>query len=90
MHLIEQRCARWLLITSDAVASNEFGLTHEFLSQMLAVRRPGVTVAIGALEKAGLIAHRYGKITILDKPGLEKAACECYRTVMDRRKELLA
>ena len=90
MHLIEQRCARWLLISSDAVDSPEFGLTHEFLSQMLAVRRPGVTVAIGELERAKLIDHRYGKITILDKAGLERAACECYRTVKDRRRELLS
>jgi CRP-like cAMP-binding protein len=90
MHLIEQRCARWLLITSDAVGSSDFGLTHEFLSQMLAVRRPGVTVAIGALERMELIVHRYGRITILDKKALEKAACECYRTVKDRGKELLA
>ena len=90
MHLIEQRCARWLLISSDAVGSSDFGLTHEFLSQMLAVRRPGVTVAIGALEKMELIVHRYGKITILDMGALEKAACECYRTVKDRGQELLA
>jgi len=90
MHLIEQRCARWLLISSDAVDSNEFGLTHELLSQMLAVRRPGVTVAIGELEREKLIVHRYGKIAILDKEGLEKAACECYRTVRDRRRELLS
>ncbi len=90
MHLIEQRCARWLLISSDAVDSSEFGLTHEFLSQMLAVRRPGVTVAIGKLERAKLIAHRYGRIKILDKEGLERAACECYRTVRDRRRELLS
>ena len=90
MHLIEQRCARWLLISSDAVDSLEFGLTHEFLSQMLAVRRPGVTVAIGELERAKLIDHRYGKIAILDKAGLERAACECYRTVKDRRRELLS
>lgn len=90
MHLIEQRCARWLLISSDAVASNELGLTHEFLSQMLAVRRPGVTVAIGELEKAKLIEHRYGKISIIDKEGLEKVACECYRTVKDRERELLS
>jgi CRP-like cAMP-binding protein len=90
MHLIEQRCARWLLISSDAVASNELGLTHEFLSQMLAVRRPGVTVAIGELERAKLIEHRYGKISILDKEGLEKVACECYRTVKDRERELLS
>ena len=57
---------------------------------MLAVRRPGVTVAIGELERMKLIGHRYGKITILDKRGLEKAACECYRTVKDRERQLLA
>jgi CRP-like cAMP-binding protein len=90
MHLIEQRCARWLLISSDAVASRQLGLTHEFLSQMLAVRRPGVTVAIGELEKLKLIEHRYGKISILDKNGLEKVACECYRTVKNRERELLS
>ena len=90
MHLIEQRCARWLLISSDAVGKTELGLTHDFLSQMLAVRRPGVTVAIGALEKSKLIVHRYGKISILDKKGLEAVACECYRTVKDREHELLS
>src|SRR5215210_7441622 len=90
MHLIEQRCARWLLITSDAVRSTEFPLTHEFLSQMLAVRRPGVTVAIGELERARLISHRYGRIAIIDKEGLEEAACECYRTIKDREMELLS
>lgn len=90
MHLIEQRCARWLLISSDAVSRNELGLTHDFLSQMLAVRRPGVTVAIGTLEKLELIVHRYGKISILDKKGLEAVACECYRVVKDREQELLA
>jgi CRP-like cAMP-binding protein len=90
MHLIEQRCARWLLISSDAVGKNELGLTHDLLSQMLAVRRPGVTVAIGALEKLKLIVHRYGKISILDKKGLEAVACECYRTVKDRERELLS
>jgi CRP-like cAMP-binding protein len=90
MHLIEQRCAKWLLISSDAVANSELGLTHDFLSQMLAVRRPGVTVAIGALEKLKLIVHRYGKISILDKKGLEAVACECYRTVKDRERELLS
>lgn len=90
MHLIEQRCARWLLISSDAVGKNELGLTHDFLSQMLAVRRPGVTVAIGALERLNLIEHRYGKISILDKVGLEKVSCECYRTVKDREQELLS
>jgi CRP-like cAMP-binding protein len=90
MHLIEQRCARWLLLTADAVGRKDFSLTQEFLSQMLAVRRPGVTVAIGALERQGLIEHRYGKVSISDAEGLKKVACECYQTITDKAQELLA
>lgn len=87
-HLVEQRCARWLLTTADAVGRTQFNLTQEFLSQMLAVRRPGVTVAVGALERQGLIAHRYGAVTILDVSGLKNAACECYGTVKENAREL--
>ena len=90
MHLIEQRCARWLLLTADAVGRKDFSLTQEFLSQMLAVRRPGVTVAIGTLERHGLIEHRYGKVSISDAEGLKKVACECYQTITDKAQELLA
>jgi len=90
MHLIEQRCARWLLLTADAVGRKDFSLTQEFLSQMLAVRRPGVTVAIGALERQGLIQHRYGKVSISDAEGLKKVSCECYQTITDKAQELLA
>jgi CRP-like cAMP-binding protein len=90
MHLIEQRCARWLLLTADAVGRKDFSLTQEFLSQMLAVRRPGVTVAIGALERQGLIEHRYGKVSISDVDGLKKVACECYQTISDKARELLS
>lgn len=89
IHLIEQRCARWLLITADAVGRTNFNLTQEFLSQMLAVRRPGVTVAIGALERQGLIEHRYGRVSIVDIVGLNKVACECYRTIREKTHELL-
>jgi CRP-like cAMP-binding protein len=89
MHLIEQRCARWLLLTADAVGRSDFSLTQEFLSQMLAVRRPGVTVAIGALERQGLIEHRYGKVSISDAEGLKKVSCECYQTITDKARELL-
>jgi CRP-like cAMP-binding protein len=90
MHLIEQRCARWLLLTADAVGRSDFSLTQEFLSQMLAVRRPGVTVAIGTLERQGLIEHRYGKVSISDADGLKKVSCECYQTISDKARELLA
>jgi CRP-like cAMP-binding protein len=90
MHLIEQRCARWLLLTADAVGRKDFSLTQEFLSQMLAVRRPGVTVAIGTLERQGLIEHRYGKVSISDAEGLKRVSCECYQTITDKATELLA
>lgn len=89
IHLIEQRCARWLLLSADAVGRNDFSLTHEFLAQMLAVRRPGVTVAIGTLERQGLIAHRYGAVTILDEEGLKKVSCECYQSVIEKGQQLL-
>jgi CRP-like cAMP-binding protein len=90
LHVIEQRCARWLLMSQDRVGRDEFNLTQEFLAEMLGVRRPGVTVAMGALEKAGFIAHARGLITVVDRPGLEKATCECYRTIRTRQAELIA
>jgi hypothetical protein len=89
IHTIEQRCARWLLITADAIGATEFNLTQEFLSQMLAVRRPGVNVAMRALARRELISHRYGKVTILDLVGLRLASCECYGTIAEKAKELL-
>ena len=89
VHSVEQRCARWLLISSDAVGSTEFGLTQEFLSQMLAVRRPGVNVAMGALARQQLVSHRYGKVSLLDLAGLKMASCECYATIKSKARELL-
>jgi CRP-like cAMP-binding protein len=89
IHMIEQRCARWLLITADAVGRNDFNLTQEFLSQMLSVRRPGVTVAIGGLERQALIVHRYGRVSIVDSEGLKKVACECYHTIAEKTRELM-
>ena len=88
VHVIEERCARWLLMSHDRVASDEIPLTQEFLAQMLGVRRPGVTVAIGILERAGLIAHGRGRITVTDRKGLEAASCECYGAIK-RREEIL-
>ncbi len=90
MHVIEQRCARWLLMSEDRVGRNHFDLTQEFLAEMLGVRRPGVTVAMGALEKAGLISHGRGRIAVVNRPGLEKAACECYRVIKERQDQLLS
>ena len=90
LHVIEQRCARWLLMSEDRVGRGRFDLTQEFLAMMLGVRRPGVTVAIGLLEKAGLIAHRRGNITVVNRAGLEKVSCECYRTIRARQGNLFA
>jgi CRP-like cAMP-binding protein len=77
-HVIEQRLARWLLMGHDRVEGDEYPMTHEFLSMMLGVRRAGITVAAGALQKAGLIRYERGRMRITDRPGLEAAACECY------------
>jgi hypothetical protein len=90
LHVIEQRCARWLLMSHDRVGRDSFDLTQEFLAEMLGVRRPGVTVAMGILEKSGLIGHSRGNITILDRPGLERVACECYQTIRARQTKLIA
>ncbi|HKG96130.1 MAG TPA: Crp/Fnr family transcriptional regulator [Gemmatimonadaceae bacterium] len=78
LHRVEKRCARWLLMTHDRAQSDQFGLTHEFLAAMLAVRRASVSGAAEALQRAGLIQYRRGKVTVVDRLGLERASCECY------------
>ena len=80
-HLVDQRCARWLLMTHDRVDGNEFPLTHELMALMLGVRRPGVTLAMRALQDAGLVRYTRGRVEISDRPGLEQASCECYQVV---------
>lgn len=80
-HQIGARLARWLLMTHDRVRSNEFQLTQAFLAHMLGVRRAGVTLAARVLQKKKLIRYSRGNITILDRKGLERASCECYRAV---------
>ena len=89
MHPISQRCARWLLMTHDRTERDDFTLTHEILAQMLAVRRAGVSVAAGELQDAGLIRYSRGKVTVTDRAGLERSACECYGIVRGHRDRLL-
>ena len=82
-HAIEQRLARWLLTAHDRAGADEFPMTHEFMAMMLGVRRPGVSLAAGVLQKAGLIRYARGRMEVTDRPGLEAASCGCYHT--DRR-----
>lgn len=79
-HLVEQRLARWLLMTQDRAHGSEFHVTHEFLAYMLGVRRVGVTKAAMALRKQRLIQYHRGEIRVLDRPGMKLAACSCYQT----------
>ncbi len=80
-HPLEARFARWLLTAHDRAEGDEFPLTQEFAAMMLGVRRAGVSVAAAVLQKAGVIAYAHGRVAVLDRAGLEAAACECYGTV---------
>lgn len=80
-HSMQQRCCRWLLMTHERVETNQFPITHEFLSQMMGVRRASVSEVANVLQKAGLIRYSRGQLTIQDRLGLEFAACECYQKV---------
>ena len=81
LHPVDMRMARWMLTASDRLESSTLNLTQEFLAQMLGSRRSTVTVAAGQLQRQGLIDYARGRIQILDRPGLEGVACECYQIV---------
>jgi CRP-like cAMP-binding protein len=89
VHTTEQRCARWLLLTADRAGRDTVDLTHLFLSQMLGVRRATVTEIAGELQDRGLIDYTRGRITIVDRPGLEGTSCECYRVILSEFDRLL-
>ncbi len=89
LHSVEQRCARWMLMSHDRVEGDQFDLTQEFLAQMLGVRRTGVTETAGALQGEGLIRYSRGHMTIVDREGLERKSCECYRAVRAEMERLL-
>ncbi|MDA3900239.1 MAG: Crp/Fnr family transcriptional regulator [Spirochaetes bacterium] len=80
-HTIDQQLCRWLLLSLDRLRTNELCMTQELIANMLGVRREGVTEAAGKLQSAGLIDYKRGRITVLDRPGLEARVCECYEVV---------
>jgi CRP-like cAMP-binding protein len=89
LHTVYERCARWLLMTDDRVGLTDIPLTHEYLAMMLGTNRSGVTIAAATLRNAGFIKYRNGKISILDRLGLEDASCECYEVARQQFAGLL-
>jgi CRP-like cAMP-binding protein len=81
LHSMDQRCCRWLLTAHDSAGSHTFSITHEFLAMLLGVQRSGLTLRIRALQDSGLVSGGRGRITILDRGGLQARACECYGVI---------
>lgn len=88
-HSLDQQVCRWLLLTLDRLPSNELNMTQELIAGMLGVRREGITETAGNLQREGLIHYRRGHISVLDRPGLESRACECYAVVKQEFDRLL-
>ena len=88
-HSVDQQLCRWLLLSLDRLPANELSMTQELIANMLGVRRQGVTEAAGKLQSAGLIHYSRGRITVLDRPGLEARVCECYEVVRKEFRHLL-
>lgn len=89
LHSVEQQLCRWLLINHDQLQTDKLVMTHDLIANMLGVRREGVSIAAGNLQKLGLIKYVRGTITVVDRPGLEIAVCECYKVVKDEYDRLL-
>ncbi|HZR23898.1 MAG TPA: Crp/Fnr family transcriptional regulator [Vicinamibacterales bacterium] len=81
LHQVPQRAARWLLMTHDRMHEQDFHLSHEFLAVMLGVQRPTVSLVAASLQHAGLIRYTHGRVSVIDRKGLEAAACECYQII---------
>ena len=88
-HSVDKQLCRWLLLSLDRLRTNELFMTQDLIANMLGVRREGVTEAAGKLQKAGLIRYYRGRITVLDRPGLEARSCECYQVVKTEFNRLL-
>jgi CRP-like cAMP-binding protein len=84
LHVIDERLARWLLMSQDRIDQNPLPLTQDFLAQMLGTRRSGVSVAASILQRAGLIEYKRGRVSISDRSGLEQASCECYAAIQNQ------
>lgn len=89
LHNVEQQLCRWLLINHDQLPADKLVMTHDLIANMLGVRREGVTIAAGHLQDLGLIRYARGTVTILDRKGLERVCCECYKVVSDEYDRLL-
>jgi CRP-like cAMP-binding protein len=90
LHVVEQRCARWLLMATDQVGDVPYYLTQAFLAQMLGVRRAGVTTVAGLLQHAGFIEYSRGRMTLLDRPALEQVTCRCYGVIREITEQFMA
>jgi len=88
-HVVHARLARWILMTQDCAHSNEFNITHEFLSYILGVRRAGITESAGILQKKKLVSYSMGNLKVLDRSGLEATACGCYQASKETYKKVL-
>jgi len=88
-HSLDQQMCRWLLMSMDRLHDNELAITQQMIGKLLGVRRESVTKTLGQLQKDGLILRARGRITVVDRPKLEKRVCECYATVKDEYERLL-
>jgi CRP-like cAMP-binding protein len=88
LHSLEERCAKWLLMTHDRVDSDVLPLKQTFLAEMLGVHRPAVTVVAGTLQRAGMIRYSRGKVRIVDRTALERVACDCYAITRENMEQL--